>query len=121
MFLMLVAMLLPLLALPIFWILPPAAALPIYIVFVALSAVMFRIMRRSMKLPPQTGAEHLIGKEAKVVSKSPPGDAAPYLVRLEGELWSAESADILQPGERVIVAAVRSNCLIVERVGNPYS
>jgi membrane protein implicated in regulation of membrane protease activity len=114
MILMPVLMLLPLIALPIFWILPLSQALPIYLCLVALSAVTFRVMRKTMKLPAKTGAEYLVGKEARVVSKSGPAYELQYLVRLDGELWSARSNDVLEPGERVIITAIRSNSLIVK-------
>jgi membrane protein implicated in regulation of membrane protease activity len=115
MVLMPILMLLPLLALPVFWLLPLTQAIAIYLCVVLLSAAMFRIMRKAKKLPPMTGAEYLVGKDAKVVSKSPPEHAVPYLVRLDGELWSADSSDILQPGERVKITAVKSDCLIVKK------
>jgi len=118
MILMPILMFLPLLALPVFWLLPLKPAIIIYLCIVTLSAAMFRAMRKAKKLPPMTGAEYLVGKDAKVVSKSPPEHAAPYLVRLDGELWSAESEDILRPGERVIIEAVKSNFLVVKKAAD---
>lgn len=115
MLLMPLLMLLPLIALPIFWLLPLVWALPIYLFFCLISAAMMRIMMKTMKLPPASGTEYLVGREAKVVSKSSSGYGASYQVRLHGELWSAQSDDNLQPGEKVIIEAVRGNSLVVKR------
>lgn len=115
MVLMPLLMFLPLIALPIFWLLPLTKALPIYLCLVALSAVMMLVMRKTMKMPARTGREYLIGREAEVVSPSRQGDWAEYLVRADGELWSAHSSDLLEVGESVTIKAVKSNALIVER------
>ena len=115
MHLMPLLMVLPLLALPIFWLLPLAEALPIYACLFAVWLAMVRIMRKTMKFPAKTGTEHLTGREAVIVSKSEGEYGAQYIARLEGELWSAESADILRPGEKGIVTSVRGNKLIVTK------
>lgn len=64
---------------------------------------------------PETGAESLVGVEAEVVSRLRPVDHAQYLVRSCGELWSADSAEALQPGEVVKVAALDGIKLVVRR------
>jgi membrane protein implicated in regulation of membrane protease activity len=111
---MLILMLLPLLALPVFWFLPLIWSIPIYIVCVLISASMFWLMRRSMSRQPVTGAESLVRKEAEVVSKSAAGKRL-YMVRVAGELWTAQSRDIIQPGQTVTIVAVDGNRLTVER------
>ncbi|MEJ2695749.1 MAG: NfeD family protein [Candidatus Sulfobium sp.] len=121
MVLMPLLMFLPLLALPIFWLLPLAEALPIYLCLVALSAAMMWVMRKTMKMPSRTGAEYLVGREAKVVSRSGPGYGTQYQVRVDGELWSARSSDALAPGDSVTVAEIKSNVLIVERKSKSHS
>lgn len=111
---MLILMLLPLLALPVFWFLPLSWAILIYVVCVLVSASMFWLMRRSKRRPAVTGAESLMQKEAEVVSKSTAGKHL-YMVRVGGELWTAKSRDSVQPGETVTIVAVDGNRLTVER------
>lgn len=72
-----------------------------------------------MKKRPKTGAESLIGAEAEVVSRLKPGDHAQYLVRSQGELWSAKSPNVLHPGETVSIGAIDGITLIVKRI-HPY-
>jgi membrane protein implicated in regulation of membrane protease activity len=112
---MLVLMFLPLLALPIFWLLPPAQAIPLYALCVLVSALMFWFMRGSMTRHAVTGEEGLVGKDAKVVSRSRSGNEILYLVEIKGELWTAASADALKVGETVRITAMDGIKLIVER------
>jgi membrane protein implicated in regulation of membrane protease activity len=96
----------PVLTLPIFWLTPLSFAIPFYVVIVLISGLLYWLIVNSMKKPLETGAEGLLGTEAEVVSKLSPGHRVQYLVRAEGELWSARSTDILQPGETVNIAAL---------------
>ncbi len=112
-------LLMPLLALPIFWFMPLNFAIPIYAVIVLISGLTYRLIRKSMKKRPKTGAESLIGAKAEVVSRLKPGDHAQYLVRSQGELWSAKSPNVLHPGETVNIGAVDGVTLIVKRI-RPY-
>lgn len=109
----------PLLALPIFWFMPLNLAIPIYTVIVLISGLSYRLIRKSMKKRPETGAESLIGAEAEVISRLKPGDHAQYLVRSQGELWSARSPNVLHLGETVNIGAVDGITLIVKRI-HPY-
>jgi len=107
----------PVLALPIFWLLPLDLAIPIYIFLTLISGLFYRLIARSMGKQPETGSESLIGATAQVVSKLKSGDLAKYLVRSQGELWSARSADILSAGETVSIAAVDGIRLVVNKNG----
>lgn len=109
----------PLLALPIFWFMPLNLAIPIYTVIVLISGLSYRLIRKSMKKRPETGTESLIGAEAEVISRLKPGDHAQYLVRSQGELWSARSPNVLHPGETVNIEAVDGITLMVKRI-HPY-
>jgi membrane protein implicated in regulation of membrane protease activity len=112
---MLLLMMLPIMAIPVFWFLPAAAAVPIYIFVVLLSGSMYWLMWRTMMQPAVSGAESLVGREVEVVSRSSENPAAPYMVHVEGELWSARSRDALQPGETVVIVAAEGNRLTVAR------
>jgi membrane protein implicated in regulation of membrane protease activity len=110
---MIILMVLPLLAIPVFWFLPLNWSIPIYIVCVLISASMFWLMRRSRRHPAVTGAESLVQKEAEVVSKSAAGKSL-YMVRVAGELWTAQSRHTIKPGQTVTIVAVDGNRLTVE-------
>lgn len=69
-----------------------------------------------MRKPLQDGFQSLIGTESEVVSRLAPDHSAQYLIRSQGELWSAYSPDILQPGEPVNIVAVKGIGVVVERV-----
>jgi len=66
-----------------------------------------------MMKPVVTGAEKLAGASAQVVSRLNPNNHRKYLVRAEGELWTAHSDTSLKPGERVNIIAVDGIRLVV--------
>ncbi len=108
-------LLMPVLGLPLFWLLPLGYALPINIALWLISAFLYRLIHRAMMKPIQDGFQSLIGTEAEVVSKLETIHSAKYLVRAKGELWSANSADALEIGERVNIVAVKGIGVVVER------
>ena len=113
-----VILLMPVLALPLFWVLPPGAAVPVYIAISSASGLLYWRIVSSHRRQPQAGAESLIGTGAEVVSRLAPVGPAQYLVRSRGELWSATSPDILQAGDPVRVTAVDGIKLVVARNGH---
>ena len=104
----------PVLALPIFWLMPPSSAIPIYIIILT-TALLYWLIARAMGRQPSTGSENLIGTTAKVVSQFGSADHAQYLVRSRGELWTAISTDAITTGEIVSVSAVNGIRLVVRR------
>jgi membrane protein implicated in regulation of membrane protease activity len=64
------------------------------------------LMRWSRRRRAATGAEALVGHRAIV--------ATPTQVRIAGELWEARSADVLVPGEEVVVRGVEGLTLLVD-------
>ena len=108
-------LLMPVLGLPIFWLMPLSSAVPSYIVIVLISALLYWLIARAMRKPLHDGFQSLIGTEAEVVSGSAPDHSAQYLIRSQGELWSAYSTDTLQPGETVNIVAVKGIGVVVER------
>jgi len=108
----------PVLGLPIFWLAPLSFAIPSYVVIVLISAFLYWLITRAMRKLIQDGFQSLIGTEAEVVSKRALDNPAQYLVRSQGELWSAYSTDNLQPGEQVNIVAVKGIGVVVERAEN---
>ncbi len=110
----------PLIGLPMLWLLPLQLSAPLYALLALVSGTLYWLIARSMRKAPQTGAESLPGTEAEVVAKVGPGHLAQYLVRSQGELWSARCPQVLHPGETVRVAAVDGISLLVEHtMGGP--
>ncbi len=110
-------LLLPLLGLPLFWLLPLGYALPINIAVWLASPFFYWKMRGAMRKPPADGFQSLVGTKAEVISKSETVRSAKYLVRAKGEseLWSANSSDALEIGEQVNIVAVKGIGVVVER------
>ncbi len=107
---------LPLLGLPIFWLMPLSFALPSYSVIVLMSVLLYWFIAKSMKQPLQDGFQSLIGTKAEVVSEMGPDHSAKYLVRSRGELWSAYTSERLQAGDQVSIVAVKGIGLVIRPV-----
>jgi membrane protein implicated in regulation of membrane protease activity len=103
----------PAIALPIFWIIPLSISVPIYMVIVITSGVLYWLIANSMRRIPRIGVESLVSTDAEVISKINPGHRAQYLVRSQGELWSARCPSVLEIGEIVRIAAVDGISLLV--------
>jgi membrane protein implicated in regulation of membrane protease activity len=63
---------------------------------------------------PSTRLEALAGEMATVVKGAAPGKMA--TIRVHGELWSAESDVVLQPGQEVRITRAESSVLFVRPV-----
>lgn len=92
----------PVLAFPVFWLLPWSLALPIYGVVVGLTALVAWPVAIAMWLPQRTGMEGMIGARAEAITELDPHG----LVRCEGEVWSATADEPIAGGERVRVLAM---------------
>ncbi|MBI4186359.1 MAG: NfeD family protein [Chloroflexi bacterium] len=112
-------LLMPVLGLPLFWLLPLSDALPGYGFIVLLSAGLYWPIARAMRRPVQDGFQSLVGTSAEVVSRSRPEQLAHYLVRSGGELWSAYCNEALEVGEQVKIVGVKGIGVIVRREGHP--
>ncbi len=92
----------PVLALPVFWLLPISIALPIYGAFVALTPLVTWPVVGAMRRPQLTGAEGMIGARGEALTELNPHG----LIRCQGEVWSATADEPIPGGERVRVVAV---------------
>jgi membrane protein implicated in regulation of membrane protease activity len=111
---MLIAMVLPILGVSLFYLFPFEEAFPIYLVLILFSAMiyygMFSVMGRKRKV--QTGIEEMIGEEALVVEDIDPDGK----VEFEGEVWSASAkGEKIFKGEKVRIRAVKGMVLYVEK------
>ncbi len=111
-------LLMPVLGLPIFWLAPLSFAIPSYLAIVLISVFLYWLITKAMRKPIQDGFQSLIGTRAEVVSRMAPGHSAQYLIRSQGELWSAYSTDVLKISEWVNIVAVKGIGVVVERANN---
>lgn len=105
---------LPLVALPVFWLFPLTAAIPVYAVVVAISATVYWYAVRAMKQPLQNGLRGMIGDVGRVVEITDGG----MRIQLHGEYWRASSRDAtLREGDRVEIIGAKTEMLAVQRLG----
>ena len=113
MIVMMIIMFMPVIGLPVFWLIPLRDAAIIYVGGFILSALMMWVMHRTKKTPVKTGYESLLGRETTVVSMIS-DKRTPYQIRVEGEIWFAGSQDSLKVGDPVTITAVAGNKLQVK-------
>jgi membrane-bound serine protease (ClpP class) len=116
MHLYIILLLLPLIGIAVFWLLPLPWNIVTYLIILIVSGLLYWVIAKAMKKRSKYGMEGLIGTEARVVSKLGPHDEAQYMVRVRGELWSANSYDELKPDETVKILSVSGLILLVEKV-----
>lgn len=101
-------LLMPLLALPMFWFVPLAIAAPVYAVILALSAWLYVLAMRAMHKPLLIGRASLLHKRGVVIDSGTDG----LRVRVRSEVWQAQSGEPLGPGD--IVEVVGTDGLVLE-------
>ena len=110
-----IALLLPLLALPVFWIWPLSVSVPVYAVVVIVAALVYWYAVLAMRRPVETGAEGMIGQTGEVIEVHGTG----VVVRIGSEIWNARSPASLRKGDNVAVIAVERLVLMVKRLDEP--
>ncbi len=104
-------LILPLLALPIFWFVPLSVALPAYSIVAALSIMIYWYAIQAMKLPIQNGTEGLVGEIGEAIETR----NEILLVRIHNEIWQAVPLkDSLCVGDRLEVVSVERRMLRVK-------
>jgi membrane protein implicated in regulation of membrane protease activity len=105
-------LLMPVVALPIFWLLPLWLAGPLYAVVVLLSGALYAVVIRLMHRRAETGREGII--HASGVVERAEGDT--LSVRIHGEHWMARCVgEPLAPGDPVEVVSIDGLTLGVMR------
>jgi len=92
----------PVLALPVFWLLPSSVAVPIYGAVLVLTALIAWPVVAAMRRPQLTGREGMLGMRGEALTELNPHG----LIRCHGEVWSATADELIPAGERVRVVAV---------------
>jgi inner membrane protein len=107
-----VLLVLPILALPVFWLLAPGIAVPIYAVVLVLSGATYAAALKAMHRPVVTGKDAIVHGEG-VVEHSVDGA---LFVRILGERWAARAdGQELEPGDHVTVVGIDGLTLCVKR------
>jgi len=91
-------LLLPVIALPLFWLLPLSVAGPLYGAAAALAGVVYYYAWDTGRRPVRIGRECMQGALGEVLTTKPS-----LRVRVYGEIWQARCADDLSPGDTVRV------------------
>lgn len=104
-------LLFPLVALPVFWVLPVAVALSIYVPVLVVSLWFYWFAIQAMRRPIVAGREELLHASGQVLAV---GDRA-FLIRVHGEIWTAVSSDRVAPGDVVEVTGAEGLTLHVRR------
>lgn len=111
-----VFLLLPVLALPVFWFWPPHIALPLYAVAAAASIGVYALVYWAWKAPLAHGPQTLLGASARVIRV----EEQCVTLRLRGELWLADVRGAPPSlGEEVEVVAIDGLRLKVAKPHEP--
>lgn len=86
---MMLIMFLPIFGVVLFFILPLAAAMPLYFILVAISALYHCLMMGAQRLPSRMGPEKMVGSRASV--RNWHGNTGQVL--WQGEIWQASTLD----------------------------
>ena len=81
------------------------------IILLVLNILLALIVFQSMKKKPTTGKEGMIGEQGVVISTIKHEGK----VSVHGEIWQAESHEILHKGEKVVIQKVEGLKLLVKR------
>lgn len=95
---------LPVVALPVFWLLPLSIALPAYALALAIAFWVYALAIKTTRQPAMTGAEGMIGESGRVVRV----EGRTATLQIHGELWSADAeGEALTVGESALVVGIK--------------
>jgi membrane protein implicated in regulation of membrane protease activity len=106
-----ILLLLPVFALPLFWVLPREEALIVYAVVCFFSAAFYWLVWQTMHRPAATGIEGMIGGIGTIFRCGEGQTKVLY----RGEIWDAVCNDGISLGERVEIIGFDRMKLVVRR------
>lgn len=109
-----IILIMPIISLVLFWILPFPEALPIYVAISVASGFIYLAVMRAMNNRSKIGPSSMIGNSVEVLKRIDPN--RPGQVLFKGEIWEAESDDVLGKGEKAQIIAVIGLTLRVHKV-----
>ena len=97
-------LLLPLLALPVLWLLPASVSVPLYAAATLVSGLLYWYAAKSARMPKLNGAEAMLGARGRVVNSS----KGSVTLFFHGELWSADvvRGEALAVGDEAVVVEI---------------
>jgi len=103
---------LPVFALPVFWFLPFATALSVYLVVSGVSLLIYLLVFKAMRLRPMVGKEAMLGKTGVVIKDIAPEGKIEYAC----EIWNARvpSGKKFSVGDTVVITGFRGLDVIVK-------
>ena len=104
--------LMPILGLLLFWVLDFSVALPVYLGILVLSGGVMLLTLQSLKQPPRSGSEGMVGDIAEVVEAT----HSRGRVRYHNTLWYATAREPLTVGDTVRIIGNQGLRLRVEKV-----
>jgi len=111
-----VLLLLPVLALPVFWIWPLEIALPIWGTAAAAALAVYVLVYKAWKMPLANGPQALLGATGRVISLG----ERHVTLRVGGEIWLADViGGPLALGEEAEVVAIDGLRLTARKAGAP--
>lgn len=102
---------LPVLALPVFWLLPPGLSVPTYAVALILSAGIYWLAIRALHRPVTCGSEALIRRQGTVIQAGPDPR-----IQIGAEIWRAKADKALPVGAKVEIVGRDELVLLVRPV-----
>jgi membrane-bound ClpP family serine protease len=104
---------LPFFAVPLFWIFPFATALPLYLLVLVISLLLYFKIFQAMRQKVKTGQEAMLGKKGLVVEDIDPEGK----VQCANEIWDATARGCcFLKGEQVKILGFRGLVLLVEKM-----
>lgn len=104
---------LPVFGLSVFWMFPLGTALPLYLVIVGVSLLLYFKIFQAMRRDVQTGQEGMLGKKGLVVEDIDPEGK----IRFFNEIWDAVTkGKTFFEGEQVKISGFQGLRLLVEEM-----
>lgn len=105
---------LPIVALPVLWLLPIEVAVPVYSVAVGISIAVYATAIKAWRMPVRNGMDALPGAAGRVVRLQ----GRKVVLNVNGELWSADiEGEPTAIGDEVVVAGFKGFRLKARRCG----
>jgi inner membrane protein len=106
-------LLMPVFALPVFWIFPLSIALLIYLIISGISAFLYYLIFKAMTMTPRVGKEAMLGQAAEVIKEIAPEGKIKYFT----EIWNATAdGKKFLVGEKVIIQGFWGLAVLVKEI-----
>ena len=105
-------LLLPFIALPVFWLWPASIAVPVYAAAALATGVLYWYWLKSARMPKLNGAEAMLGARGRVVGRQ----ELRVTLFFHGELWRADAdGEPIAVGDEAVVVGIEGLRLRVRK------